>query len=153
MFINIKGSCQCLQIKTLMGDFSSVYCSILSKMVCTVLDDFLWEFYENFMSNNFLNKHWPQSCLCPFKALWPWPFDPKISRAHPWLMGSLYIKFHYDRCKEKSIMRHKPISFINALWHWPLTFGPPNPEDTSSTHVFVRSFMMIGVKGNLYYVT
>ena len=41
MFINIKGSCQCLQIKTFMGDFSSVYCSILSKIVCTFLDDFL----------------------------------------------------------------------------------------------------------------
>ena len=41
MFINIKGSCQCLQIKTFMGDFSSVYCSILSKMARTFLDDFL----------------------------------------------------------------------------------------------------------------
>ena len=29
MFINIKGSCQCLQIKTFMGDFSSVDCSIV----------------------------------------------------------------------------------------------------------------------------
>ena len=45
MFININGSCQCLQIKTFMGDFSSVYCSILSKMACTFLDDFLYEFY------------------------------------------------------------------------------------------------------------
>ena len=35
MFININGSCQCLQIMTFMSDFSSVYCSILSKMVCT----------------------------------------------------------------------------------------------------------------------
>ena len=41
MFINIKDSCQCLQINTLMSDFGSVYCSILSKMVCTFLDDFL----------------------------------------------------------------------------------------------------------------
>ena len=41
MFININGSCQCLQIKTFMSDFSSVYCSILSKMVCTFFDDFL----------------------------------------------------------------------------------------------------------------
>ena len=39
--ININSSCQCLQIKTFMSDFSSVYCSILSKMVCTFLDDFL----------------------------------------------------------------------------------------------------------------
>ena len=41
IFININGSCQCLQIKTFMGDFSSVHCSILSKMVCSFLDDFL----------------------------------------------------------------------------------------------------------------
>ena len=41
MFININGSCQCLQIKTFMSDFSSVDCSIFSKMVCTFLDDFL----------------------------------------------------------------------------------------------------------------
>ena len=41
MFININGSCQCLQINTFMIDFSSVYCSILSKIVCTFLDDFL----------------------------------------------------------------------------------------------------------------
>ena len=39
MFINC--SCKCLQIKTFMNDFSSVYCSILSRMVCTFLDDFL----------------------------------------------------------------------------------------------------------------
>ena len=24
-----------------------------------------------------------------------WPFDPKINRAHPWLMGSKCMKFHY----------------------------------------------------------
>ena len=41
MFININGSCHCLQIKTFMSDVSSVCCSILSKMVCTFLDDFL----------------------------------------------------------------------------------------------------------------
>ena len=69
MFINVSGSCQCLQIKTFMGDFSSVYCSILSKMVCT--------FWMTFCKNSiriscqmiFVNKYWPQSCLCPFKSL------------------------------------------------------------------------------------
>ena len=40
MCININGSWQCLQTKTSMSDFSSVYCSILSKIVCTFLDDF-----------------------------------------------------------------------------------------------------------------
>ena len=51
-----------------------------------------------------------------------WPFDSKIYRAHPWLMGSLHVKFHDDRCKEKAVMRRKPFSVIYALWPWPLTF-------------------------------
>ena len=37
-----------------------------------------------------------------------WPFDLKIYRAHPWLMGSLHVKFHDDRCKGKAVMRRKP---------------------------------------------
>ena len=37
-----------------------------------------------------------------------WPFDLKIYRAHPWLMGSLYVKFHDDRCKGKAVMCRKP---------------------------------------------
>ena len=36
-----KGLVPMLQIKTFMGDFSSVYCSILSKMARTFLNDFL----------------------------------------------------------------------------------------------------------------
>ena len=67
MFIK-NGSCQCLQINTFMGEFSSVYCSILSKMVQIV------HFWMTFCKNSiriscqiiFVNKHWPQSCLCPF---------------------------------------------------------------------------------------
>ena len=39
-FISINVSWQCLKMKTLMSDFSSVYCSILSKMVCTFLMTF-----------------------------------------------------------------------------------------------------------------
>ena len=37
-----------------------------------------------------------------------WPFDFKIYRAHPWLMGSLHAKFHDDRCKGKAVMPRKP---------------------------------------------
>ena len=48
------------------------------------------------------------------------PFDPKINRAHPQLIGSLCVKFHNDRCKGIAIMRHKSFSVINALWPWPL---------------------------------
>ena len=56
MFINIKGSCQCLQIKTFMGDFSSVYCSILSKMARTFLDDFLYNSIRISCQIIFVNK-------------------------------------------------------------------------------------------------
>ena len=70
MFINIKGSFQCLQIKTFTGDFRSVYCSILSKMVCTFLDDFLYDSIKISCQIIFVNKRWPQSCLCPFKILY-----------------------------------------------------------------------------------
>ena len=49
-----------------------------------------------------------------------WPFDLKIYRAHPWLMGRLHVKFHDDRCKKKVVMRWKPFSVIYALWPWPL---------------------------------
>ena len=67
MFININGSCQCLQIKTFMSGFSSVYCLTLSKMVCT--------FWMTFCKNSiriscqiiFVNKHLLQSCPSPFK--------------------------------------------------------------------------------------
>ena len=39
-----------------------------------------------------------------------WLFDLKIYRAHPWLMGSLHVKFHDDtcRCKGKAVMPRKP---------------------------------------------
>ena len=41
-----------------------------------------------------------------------WPFDLKIYRAHPCLMGSLHVKFHDDRCKRKAVIRRKPFSVI-----------------------------------------
>ena len=37
-----------------------------------------------------------------------WPFDLKIYRAHPCLMGRLHVKFHDDRWKGKAVMRRKP---------------------------------------------
>ena len=55
-----------------------------------------------------------------------WPFDLKIYRAHPCLMGSLHVKFYDDRSKGKAVMRRKPFSVIHALWPWPLAFWPQN---------------------------
>ena len=48
-----------------------------------------------------------------------WPFVLKIYRAHPWLMWSLHVKFHDNRCKGKAVMHQKPFSVIYALWPWP----------------------------------
>ena len=66
MFININGSCQCLQIMTFMRDFSSVYFLILSKRVGT-----LWmAFYKNSIKILcqiiYVNNHCPESCSSPF---------------------------------------------------------------------------------------
>ena len=35
-------------------------------------------------------------------------FDPKVDRANPWLMVSVPVKFHEDRCKGEAVMRMKP---------------------------------------------
>ena len=39
-----------------------------------------------------------------------WPFDPKINRAHPWLMGSKCMKFHDHRWITESVIVRKPFS-------------------------------------------
>ena len=44
-----------------------------------------------------------------------WPFDPKVHRAHTWLMGRLHVKFHEDRCKGEAFMRFKPFYLTARL--------------------------------------
>ena len=44
-----------------------------------------------------------------------WPFDPKVHRAHTWLMGRLHVKFHEDRCKGEAVMRLKPFYLTARL--------------------------------------
>ena len=44
-----------------------------------------------------------------------WPFDPKVHRAHTWLMGRLHVKFHEDRCKGEAFMRLKPFYLTARL--------------------------------------
>ena len=48
-----------------------------------------------------------------------WPFDPKINRAHPWLMGSKCMKFHDHRLITESVIVRKPFSNNHAPWPWP----------------------------------
>ena len=55
-----------------------------------------------------------------------WPFDLKIYRAHPWLMGSLHVKFHDDRCKGKAVMRRKPNPNADDRRTWWFQYIPPN---------------------------
>ena len=38
------------------------------------------------------------------------PFDPKMTRAHPRLLGSICKKFHNGNCKGKAIMCQQPFS-------------------------------------------
>ena len=78
-----------------------------------------------------------------------WPFDLKIYRAHSWLMESLHVKFHDDRCKGKAVMRRKP--FLSNLCIVTLTFNFLTLKSVG--HILdswgdcMWSFMMIGVKG------
>ena len=44
-----------------------------------------------------------------------WPCDPKVHRAHTWLMGRLHVKFHEDRCKGEAFMRLKPFYLTARL--------------------------------------
>ena len=44
-----------------------------------------------------------------------WPFDPKVHRAHTWLMGRLHVKFHEDRYKGEAFMRLKPFYLTARL--------------------------------------
>ena len=92
-----------------------------------------------------------------------WPFDPEANRAHPWLKGSVPVKFHEDqckgeavmpikpfyltpyivtltfnlftriRCKGEALMHMKPFYLTNALWPWPLTFWPQGQQGQSLT--------------------
>ena len=55
-----------------------------------------------------------------------WPFDPKINRAHPWLMVSKCMKFHDHWLITESVIVRKPFSNNHAPWPWPLTFWPQN---------------------------
>ena len=55
-----------------------------------------------------------------------WPFDLKIYRAHPCLMGSLHVKFHDDRCKGKAVMRRKPKYGRTDRRTWFIQYTPPN---------------------------
>ena len=74
-----------------------------------------------------------------------WPFDPKVDRAHPLLMGSVPVKFHEDGCKGEAVMPMKPFFLTHALWPWPLTSRSTGPI-FDSWGVCLWSFMRISVK-------
>ena len=63
-----------------------------------------------------------------------WPIDSKDDRAYPWLMGSVPVKFHGDRCKGEAVMRMEPFFLTYALWPWPLTFCIQSQQGPSLTH-------------------
>ena len=49
-------------------------------------------------------------------ASWLWPFDPKIDRAHPWLMGSMCMNFHDYRLITETLIVWKPFTMNHAPW-------------------------------------
>ena len=81
-----------------------------------------------------------------------WPFDPEVNRAYPWLMGSVPVKFHEDRCKGETVMHIKPFYLTPCIVT--LTFDLLTPRSTEpildSWEVCLWSFMRIGVKGSSY---
>ena len=66
-----------------------------------------------------------QSLYCDLDL---WPFDPKFHRAHTWLMGRLYVKFHEDRCKGEAVMRFKPFYLTGQSLHCDLDLWPFEPK-------------------------
>ena len=61
-----------------------------------------------------------------------WPFDPKVHRAHTWLMGRLHVKFREDRCKGEAFMRLKPFYLTARLQTDGQTDGRTDGQGDSS---------------------
>ena len=61
-----------------------------------------------------------------------WPFDPKVNRAHAWLMGGLHVKFHEDRWKGEAVMRLKPFYLTARLQTDRRTDGRTDGQGDSS---------------------
>ena len=47
-----------------------------------------------------------------------WPFDPKINRAHPWLMGSKCMKFHDHMWITESVIVRKLVWRTDRQTDW-----------------------------------
>ena len=70
-----------------------------------------------------------QSLYCDLDL---WPFDPKVHRAHTWLMGRLHVKFHEDRCNGEAFMRLKPFYLTARLQTDRRTDGRTDGQGDSS---------------------
>ena len=79
--------------------------------ICNSRAVFLW----SCMMLDIKRSSYAQKAFSRINALWPWPLNPKIKRAHPQLMGSLCMKFHDDNCKWEANTTHTQFSVINAI--------------------------------------
>ena len=61
-----------------------------------------------------------------------WPFDRKIDMAHHWLLSSLCVKFHDERCKGKVVMRTEPFYLTARLQTDRRTDGQTDGQGDSS---------------------
>ena len=57
-----------------------------------------------------------------------WPFDPKINRAHPWLMGSKCMKFHDHRWITESVIVRKLVWRTDRQTDWRTECKPIVPS-------------------------
>ena len=80
-----------------------------------------------------------------------WPFDPKIDRAYHWLMGSLCMKFHDDKCKGKAVMCQNHFTLPCHFWlsmycDLDLWTRKSLGHISDSSRVYLWSFVMISAK-------
>ena len=83
-------------------------------------------------------------------AQWPWPLDPEIKRAHPWLMRSKCMMFHNHRWIIGWVMVRKP--FQSSMPH-DLDLWTPKSIGLilDSWRASAWSFMIIGgLQGHLW---
>ena len=96
---------------------------LTSKSIGCILDSWgacVWRFMIiGWLQSQLLSRnHWQ---LTKPRDLDHWPFDLKINRVHPWLMGSMCMKFHDHRLNTESVSLRK---IVQARCPRLVKFGP-----------------------------
>ena len=117
------------------------------KSIGLILDS--WEtFLASFMiigaiqAEIWSGNHFQSSESCDLDL---WPFDPKINRAHPWLMVSKCMKFHCSSIFHTWLIVRKPI--VDAL----PPYRQPRRQHARPSHIKLRAEFCNSAK-NLYHM-